>query len=333
MVRYVERAGNLARLIDVNQLLLLDSEKLDSDRLEAHWKSVLMSTGEDALFGAVHDRAVSRDVVEFLTTDPRNTNSITSCIAQARENARTIRDQLSDELWEELNSLYIFSRSDEALWLIDNNPQSYFENVRRGGEAFLGTAASTHARDEAWDFMDIGRHLERADKTTRFLDIASFLPGGLEGENAGPIHWSAVLRSCGAMGAYRGKMRNEVQAERVIEFLLFSPDFPRSVRFCIDRVDACLHRISKSPRGTYTNDAECESGRLLSSLSYGNLANVMKQGLHEYLDNMQDQINKIGDVLFETYVLMSDRLPIEVKDRETRSSISPQNLWQIQQQQ
>ncbi|RYD29682.1 MAG: alpha-E domain-containing protein, partial [Verrucomicrobiaceae bacterium] len=210
MVRYVERADNLARLIDVNQQLLLDFESLDSERLRGFWQPIILSTGDEEAFGKLYDDTGSQEVIRYLTDDPRNANSITSCIALARENARTVRDQLSDELWEELNALYLFTRSDEASRLIDSDPPRYYENIRRSAVTFLGIAASTTRRDEAWEFMDLGRHLERADKTTRFLDVSSYLPPGEDGQEViapGVLHWSAILRSCGAIGAYRALQR------------------------------------------------------------------------------------------------------------------------------
>ena len=246
MVRYVERADNLARLIDVNQQLLLDSERLDSDRLRAFWQPIILSTGDEESFSTLYDHAGSAEVIRFLTDDPRNPNSITSCIALARENARTVRDQLSDDLWEELNALYLFTRSEEANRLIAADTPRYYENIRRSAVTFLGIAASTTARDEHWDFMELGRHLERADKTTRFLDVASYLPDGADSAQSAALHWSAILRSCGALGAFRAFER-AITARGVVDFLVFSKIFPRSVRFCIERVDVCLHRISGTP--------------------------------------------------------------------------------------
>ena len=124
MLRYVERADNLARLIDVNQQLLLDSESLDSERLRGFWQPIILSTGDQESFNSIYDRAGSSEVIRYLTDDPRNPNSITSCIALARENARTVRDQLSDELWEELNALYLFCRSDSFANNHYKNPTS-----------------------------------------------------------------------------------------------------------------------------------------------------------------------------------------------------------------
>ena len=282
MVRYVERADNLARLIDVNQQLLLDSERLDSARLRGFWQPIILSTGDEEAFSSLYDKAGSAEVIRFLTEDPRNPNSITSCIALARENARTVRDQLSDELWEELNALYLFTRSGEATRLMAEDPPRYYQNIRRSAGTFLGLASSTISRDEAWDFMSLGRHLERADKTTRFLDVANYLPGGAEGVEAmspGILHWTAILRSCGAQGAYR-VTKQDINARGVVDFLVFSKKFPRSVRFCIENADISLHRIAGTPRGTFSNDAERETGRLLADLNFGSTEDAFASGLH-----------------------------------------------------
>ncbi|MDX1681325.1 MAG: alpha-E domain-containing protein, partial [Akkermansiaceae bacterium] len=193
MVRYVERADNLARLIDVNQQLLMDFESLDSKRLKGFWEPIILSTGDQELFKELHGESGSAEVVHFLSHDEANPNSIRSCVAQARENARMIRDQLSDEMWEELNSMYLFARSDEAADFLQADPARYYETIRRSVETFLGIASSTILRNEAWEFMNLGRYLERADKTTRFLDVTSYLPADENGGSSSPglLHWSA----------------------------------------------------------------------------------------------------------------------------------------------
>jgi uncharacterized alpha-E superfamily protein len=333
MVRYVERADNLARLIDVNRQRLLDFESLDSERLRGFWKPIILSTGDEELFHTLYDDAGSDEVVRFLTADPRNPNSIISCISLARENARTVRDQLSDELWEEINALHLFTRSPEAERLLVNDPPKFYENVRRSALTFLGIAASTTSRDEAWEFMDLGRHLERADKTTRFLDISTYLPNGGEGVEIGSnsvLHWAAILRSCGAMGAFRAG-HHEVSARGVLDFLVFSKLFPRSVRYCIERVDISLHQISGAPRGMYSNEAERQCGLLLASLNFSSVDSAFEAGLHEFLDGLQLQFNQIAGAVFETYVLMPDR--IQVRALEPGAGASAVAAWQMEQQQ
>lgn len=312
MVRYFERADNLARLIQVNEQLLLDTDHRRSGGLDAFWRSIVLSTGDDELFTDLFEEGTARDVIEFLTSDLRNPNSISSCVSQTRENARMIRDQLSEELWEEINGLYLLVNSPDGERILAANPPQYYEMIRRAAYGFHGVAASTTYRNQAWDFMDLGRHLERADKTTRFLDIPHFLPRP-QGDEDAPVsdHWVAILRSCGGLGAFRVEYRGEFTQENVVSFLLFSREFPRSVRFCVDRIDSNLHNISGSPRGTFANDAERYSGRLLSALSYGSVKEVFEIGLHAYLDDLQTRFNEIAEDVFNSYVL----LPEEIDER------------------
>jgi uncharacterized alpha-E superfamily protein len=329
MIRLVERADNLARLIDVNQQLLLDFESLDSERLRGFWKPIILSTGDEDQFHSLYDAAGSNEVIRFLTDDLRNRNSIRACIGAARENARMVRDQLSDELWEELNSLYLFTGSDEAARLIESDPQRYYETVRRSAVTFLGIASSTLSRNEAWEFMNLGRFLERADKTTRFLDISTYFSPPTDGNDAtapGILHWTAILRSCGAMGAFRAEHR-ELEPRSVLAFLLFSRVFPRSVRYCLEQVDNSLHRISGAPRGGFSNEAERRAGRVLAMLNFGSPLDAYGSGLHDYLDDLQTQFNSIGDAIFETYVLIPE------SNRTPATPPSKLSLWQMEQQQ
>lgn len=330
MTRYVERADNLARLIEVIRQLLLDHERLDTDRLRAFWQPIILSTGDEEYFRSHYPDFGGTEVIRFLTDDPNNPNSITSCIAQARENARSIRDQIADEIWEELNALFLFTRSSSSSRLVTDDPALYYGNIRRAAFTFHGTAAATTPRDEHWDFMELGRHLERADKTTRFLDVASYLPTEDDSSRPQTLHWSAILRACGALSAYRAAERI-VTARNVVKLLVFSSHMPRSVRFCIDSVDQCLHRISGSARSTFTNDAEKESGRLLADLSYGEPDDAFAAGLHAFLDDLQTRFNEVGDAIFRSYVLMPE--VIELSPPADPRSISAAAAWQLQIQQ
>ena len=335
MMRYVERADNLARLIDVNEQLLLDFESLDSERLSGFWKPIILSTGDESAFSELYDEASSDNVISFLTEDTRNPNSIYSCIGYARENARMIRDQLSDELWEELNAIYLFTRSEEALHLLKENPPRFYEEVRRSSMTVLGISVSTTARDSVWDFMTLGRYLERADKTTRFLDISTYFPKGAEGmdlSSPGVLHWSAILSSCGAMGAFRGTGL-EINARSVMEYLIYSPDFPRSLRYCIGKINATLHRISGSSHGSFSTEAERETGKLLASLSFGDPADVLEMGLHHYIDGVQATLNKIAEEVFKTYVLVTEESVGMVAELPEKASPETESKQPLQQQQ
>jgi uncharacterized alpha-E superfamily protein len=326
MLRYVERADNLARLIDVNEQLLLDWERLDSERLRDFWMPIVWSAGDDALYSELYGSGHSADVIRFLTDDRRNPNSIVSCIFQARENARTVRDQLSDELWEELNSLYLFLNSADAERILRDDPPKYYGLIRRSVFTFQGIASSTIDRGLGWDFMDLGRHLERADKTTRFLDISTFLPP------TAPMamHWNAIVKSCGAMGAYRAMHAGMIEPRKVCELLIFSRSFPRSVRYCMGRVQRSLHSISGSLMGDYSDDAERITGRVMGQLNYGVVDEFFKQGLHEALDRLQTQFNRIGEEVFESYVLMPHVISTANPSKQTTTTM---RAWQYQQEQ
>jgi uncharacterized alpha-E superfamily protein len=152
----------------------------------------------------------------------------------------------------------------------------------------------------------------------------------VESASHGILHWSAILRSCGALGAYRGFSQN-ISARGVFDFLMFSKDFPRSVRFCVEKVDISLHRISGTPRGTFSNEAERETGRLLADLNYGSTEEAFSTGLHDYLDALQERFNRIGRAIFESYVLMPEKIQLTM-NRESRSP-SVLSMWQMQQQQ
>lgn len=331
MLRYIERADNLARLIEVNEQLLLDVEGVDRARLTGFWRPLILSTGDDELFTELMPEGDSHDVVHFLTQEDRNPNSIVACVAQGRENARMVRDQLSEAFWEELNSLYLFVRSSEGEQMLRANPADYYEAIRRSTHALHGVIASTMPREEGWEFMDLGRHLERADKTTRFLDVLHFLPPDAESPIPVNYYWSAVLRSCSGMGAFRKTYRGDFSPRNVTDLLIFARSFPRSVRHCVDRIDQSLHNISGTPRGSYGNEAERCSGRLLSKLAYGSCEEVFEQGLHEFLDELQSDFNLIGEEIFKTYVL----LPEEMEERPPipASKVSAVIAWQMQQQQ
>jgi len=334
MVRYVERADNMARLIDVNEQLLLDFEKIDSMRLGGFWMPIVLATGDDELFGELYDNAGSAEVIRFLAGDRRNPNSIVSCVALARENARMVRDQLSDELWEELNALYLFITSDEGARLLRDDPPKFHATVRRSVLTFHGIAASTISRTQIWDFMDLGRYLERADKTTRFLDISNFLPPGADGTAGSPevLHWNAILRSCGAMGAFRAEDGGEPGPLAVSRLLLFSATFPRSVRFCIRRVDECLHGISGTQQGTYADAAERECGRLKAELDFGSAEEVYRSGLHDNLDHLQSRFNTIGEAVFRSYVSMPEAMDM-ARESPPPSGAAAVAAWKLQQEQ
>lgn len=309
MSRYIERADNTTRLVDVNLQLLLDIRRLDDQTLAGLWMPIVQSTGDDELFHQLHSRATGEDVTEFLVFETANPNSIVSSINQARENARMVRDQLTVEFWEELNRLYLFVHSPAARRLWRNGPHEFFLEIKNSSLLLNGLANATVVRNEGWNFMQAGCFLERADKTSRILDVrhtsvpARGKPGHVSQEDA--LGWSAVLRSCSAWDAYKVLHGAEVQPSHVAEFLLLSDNFPRSVRFCVRMLDAALRRISGVPGDRFSNDAEKIAGRLLAELSFSSADDVFNVGLHNYIDQLQGRLNDIGNALFQTYIFQA----------------------------
>jgi len=306
MSRYIGRAENTARLVDVNLQLLLDMRKLDDKALAGHWMPILQSAGDEALFSQLHARATGKTVTEYLVFQPENSNSILSSVAQARENARMIRDQITSELWEEINRLYLFLHSTQARALWRSSPHDFFQEIKNSALLIQGLTDGTVMRTEGWLFTQCGRFLERADKTSRILDVrhASVPERGVPAatSQADALGWSAVLRSCSAWDAYKALHGAEVQPAHVAGFLLLSDIFPRSVRFCVREIDSALHRISGVADDRFSNDAEKLAGRLLAELSYSTVEEIFDYGLHAYIDMLQGKLNAIGDALFQAYI-------------------------------
>jgi len=307
MSRYIERAENTARLVDVNLQLLLNFRNLNDSTLSGHWMPIVQSTGDEERFGQLYQSATGQTVSEFFVFNPQNPNSILSCIVQARENARTVRDQITVEFWQELNRIYLFLRSDAATELWKRSPYEFFIEVRNSSLLLQGLADATIMRNEGWQFMQAGRHLERADKTSRMLDVrqASMPENGkpLLVNQADALGWSAMLRSCSAWDAYKALHGSEVQPALVAEFLLLSEDFPRSVRFCTEQVNRALRRISGVNEGRLTNEAERLSGRLHAELLYTEPSEIFEIGLHTYIDQLQAKLDAISVAVFATYIL------------------------------
>jgi len=310
MSRYIERAENIARLVDVNLQLLMDLRDLDEERMVEYWLPVIQTTGDDEQFFALHPQATGQQVTEFLVFNQENSNSIVSSICQARENARMVRDQITVELWEELNRLYWFVKTPVARKVWKESPSDFFQQIKAASLHIIGLTYSTLIRNEGWWFAQAGKFIERADKTSRMLDLrhksltAKVAPGAGVSETD-VLKWSAILRSCSAWDAYKSIHGAEITPRLVAEFLLLNEDFPRSVLFSVGELNYALREISGVPEGKFSNDAEKLAGRLEAELQFGTIDEIFAAGLHGYLDRVQTQLNDIGMGLFNTYVLQS----------------------------
>jgi uncharacterized alpha-E superfamily protein len=304
MSRYIERAENNARIADVNLQMLLDLTNPKESDSQQQWDPIISSLEENELFASLYEKPDGKAVIDFVSLQKKNRNSIHSCLTLARENARTTSEQVSSEMWEQINRLYLFVKSDAAKKLVRNSPYEFFKRIILGSHLFQGITDATMTHGEGWDFIRIGRLLERADCTSRILDVKYhiLLPSGERvGGNVDTIQWMSVLKSCSALEAYRKIYVGQVAPWRVAEFLITHSAFPRSIRFSVDCFDAALHHISGSNETKYANEAERLSGRLRSDLDYITIGDIFKFGLHEYLESIQKRLVEISSAMQASY--------------------------------
>lgn len=298
LTRYVERAENIARFIDVNLNLLLDSPAGTTQQ----WEPLVITTGDLPLFKERYGEATAENVIQFLTFDRKYSNSILSCLQLARENARSIREIISSEMWEQVNAFYLMVKEadpDQSLSAL----HEFFTQVKMASHLFAGVMDATMTHNEGWNFGQMGRLLERADKTTRILDVKYFilLPSAKDvGTTLDEIQWIALLRSASAYEMYR-KCQHRITPTGVVEFLILDRDFPRSIRFCLLRSERALHKITGTPGGTWRDPGERALGRLRSELDYLTIDEIIQKGLHEFLNDLQIQLNGVGNQIFKTF--------------------------------
>ena len=317
MSRYIERSEGMARMIQVHQNQALEYVQ-NEQQLKEFWRPVLQSLCAESVQGDNHD---IRKLGHSLIFSQTYANSIFSCISFARENARMVRDQLSEELWLELNNMYLSFRNQEAEALYAQGSDHLLDKVTRFSLVFQGLADATIPHGEGWRFLTLGKYLERADQTSRMLDTLN-----LRTKESTRADLMSVLSCCIALSAFRQQFRGNLSLPNVANFLLFSEDFPRSIRFCIRSIDHILHSISGVPAGTFSNEAEKLTGSTLAMVNFTDWSQVRTKGLHETLDEIQSTLIEIGQYVFETYVL----LPSEIKSLGERSSAQ---FIQAQQQQ
>lgn len=299
--RYVERAENVARFIDVNLNLLLDSPSGTTQ-----WEPIVLTTGDLPLFKQRYGEATAENVIRFLTFDSDYPNSILSCLRAARENARSVREIISSEMWQQVNAFYLMvTEVAQADSLHDLSAVfSFFEEVKMASHLFVGVMNATMTHNEGWHFGQIGRYLERADKTARILDVKYFilLPSIKDvGSTLDELQWMALLKSASAYEMYRKRGLHRISPNTVAEFLILDQSFPRSIRFCVTQAERSLHEITGTPIGTWRTPVERTLGRLRSDLDYLTIDDIIESGLHEVLDDLQRRMNDVGQNISETF--------------------------------
>lgn len=299
MSRYIERAENVARFIDVNLRLILDLPPGSTEQ----WEPLVSTTGDHEPFLARYKTGTRANVIDFLTFDTENTNSIKSCVRAARENARTVREVISTEMWGSLNQFYLVVNDAHAHNAAREDPHAFYTAVRNASNLFIGTASATMSHGEGWHYARLGRYLERADQTSRILDVKYFilLPDVADvGTPFDDIPWAAVLRSASAFEMYR-KRFGRISPRRIVEFLLLDREFPRAVHHCLMEAEGSLRAITGSPLNTFRNRAEQRLGQLRAEFAYAQVDDIIDSGLHEFIDALQTKLNQAGDAIAETF--------------------------------
>jgi uncharacterized alpha-E superfamily protein len=318
--RYVERAENIARFIDVNLNLILDSPT----GMSQQWEPLVKITGDSPLFEERYGEVLPENVIQFLAFDRDYPNSILCCLQAARENARSVREVISSEMWEQVNAFYMMV-TEAAPKQNLASLHDFFTQVKLASHLFAGIMDATMTHNEGWHFGQIGRLLERADKTSRILDVKYYilLPSVNDvGTTLDEIQWMSLLRSASAYEMYR-KRQHRINPTVVAEFLILDREFPRSIRFCFVNAERSLHEITGTPIGTWTDPAERALGRLRSQLEYMTIADIFETGLHEFINTLQEQLNGVGQSIFNAYFALEPAVEA-VEEIKLVSSIQTQ---------
>ncbi len=299
MNRYVERTENYARFLDVNFNLSLELPP----ELSEQWRPLVVTTGDWKLYESLYGKAEKKKVVYFLGFDLNNPNSIYNSLIKARENARTVRSEITREVWEQLNSMYLLVKTghERELWK-KKDPRSFFTEIKKGCQLLYGILDATISRTLGWHFGKMGQLMERADKTSRVLDVKyhMLLPNPeAVGSPIDLLQWTALLKSVSAYDMYR-KKNGKLTPVGISQFLVLDTIFPRAMLSCLIHAEQSLNIIAGSAGGG-ANSAQKQLGMLRSGLEYSDIDEIFSSGLHEFLDNFQEKLNEVSLSVHETF--------------------------------
>jgi len=303
--RYLERAENAARIVDVNAQLVLDLQVRQSDERKL-WEPLVYVSGGQELYQKLYGETVTeQSVVDYMLFNRRNPSSVASGIATARENARCIRDQISGEIWEELNAFYLKLNEDDYAYYAQIGSGEYLNWIKTRIHLFYGVADSMIPRTDMWWFFQLGRFLERADNTSRILDVKYYmiLPDLSEvGSALDTLQWASVLRSCSGFEAFRKSRRGQLTLEGTLDYLVRDLAFPRSIAFSLGEARRALGCITVGTEFHARNEADRLLGVMQREIESAVMKNVLKSGLHEYLDDVQLKLGGIHSAVQDTFI-------------------------------
>ncbi len=293
IARYLERAENTARVINVNTNLVLDTPK----GMSPGWEPLVMITGSEELFAQQYPDPSERNVIRFLLTDADNGVSVLHALSQARENARTVRDVFPREVWEELNDLYLYVRDNVQQGLSKRGRFDYVRTVIRGVQQLTGMLAGTMSNNMPYDFMVLGRNLERADMTLRIIDVrsASLLSHEAELRPFDNIQWMSVLKSMSGYQMYRRTMGVRVRREMVLQFLLQDRDFPRAIQHCVLKVEASLRNLP------HHQPVLPAVEKLKKTIAGVDVSVLDPMALHDFIDVQEGVLAEVGEAIAAVY--------------------------------
>jgi uncharacterized alpha-E superfamily protein len=307
MSRYLERAENVARLLDIGLFLELDAPALAVDDGSAPVEIALHILACRESFHSKNPGYDRNRVLGYLTFDRTNPQSILSMIARARENARGTQESLGVDAWSEINRLYLYLSGQRAQRKHSSSPSAFYAAIKQACILFDGLVQNTLPRDEVYHFLELGRYLERVNVIGRILHAkCRSHHTGTNGVDPPMqlIRWTGLLRSCSAYGAYLRVERDRVEPVGVIRFLVLNPDFPRAVRFCVARCRESLQEIAGGgDDDEYGSEAERLLGRLDSELRYIDVGEIFERGLLPFLDSIQTTCLRVGDEIQRAYFL------------------------------
>lgn len=298
MARYMERAENLARLLDVTETFSRDSRGAND------WASVVALNADQERFEQRHTEATTQAVIHFYVLDGGNPTSILSSVRAARENARVLRPLISTEMWSQLNVFYNWMLGLAPETIAVHRLSALLGQIKEGCQAHAGILEGTFYRDEAWYFYQMGKMIERADQTTRLLDIKyhTLQPRGQAiVRMIDDSQWNAVLRAAAGYHAFRRIHPRGMRVEAVVDFLLHDPSFPRSIVGCVERLDEYLTEVKSRYSLRAGNTALELLDEVRSVLTSTPVASVMDQGLHAYLDGVQLQLAGLTDAISRSF--------------------------------
>ena len=327
--RYCERAENVARFIKVNYSLTLDSAAAS---LAPQWMPLVYTSGDQNDFNERYPDGSRQNVLQFLILDPENPNSIYSCISQARETARTVREVLPDSLWEQINRFYLVVKQAAENPNTIGDAYQFCQSVYLANHLLVGISESSMPRDETWHFFQTGRYIERADKTSRIVDVQYYLLLPHPDQIGSPIdivRWSSLLTSVEALNVYH-RIKGRIIPEKVADFLIFDARFPRSMQYCISQAHAHLKNIRQMAGIEIVEPTEMMARRISDHLKSTTIDEVITAGMHDFIDQFQISINDLGQEIFVNFFDVRKSTQIQSVSPPPSQSTQSQNQSQEQ---